>query len=228
MQTSLMVYIGVDPGAGGGIAVLWPDQVHVETFKMPATERDILDLLERACQHPQRAVLEHVWSTPGQGGAFAFGRSVGHLEMALTAARIPFDKVLPKTWQKALGVVYRKGMTNVEKKNITKRRAQQLFPTLTITHAIADALLMAEYCRRIHGVGNGKEGNPRRAQVHTKAQREEGKGSRAGEGAALARSRAAAGPAHPGDPHQAARRHHRRPGRELRHHQNGVLSREDE
>jgi hypothetical protein len=34
-------------------------------------------------------------------------------------------------------------------KNISKRRAQELFPSLKITHAVADALLIAEYGRRL-------------------------------------------------------------------------------
>ena len=34
-------------------------------------------------------------------------------------------------------------------KNVTKSRAQELFPELKITHAIADALLIAEYGRRV-------------------------------------------------------------------------------
>jgi len=33
-------------------------------------------------------------------------------------------------------------------KNVSKRRAQELFPEIKITHAIADALLIAEYARR--------------------------------------------------------------------------------
>ena len=34
-------------------------------------------------------------------------------------------------------------------KNVTKRRAQELFPGARVTHAVADALLLAEYCRRL-------------------------------------------------------------------------------
>jgi hypothetical protein len=34
-------------------------------------------------------------------------------------------------------------------KNITKRKAQELFPEIKITHAIADSLLIAEYGRRV-------------------------------------------------------------------------------
>jgi hypothetical protein len=35
-------------------------------------------------------------------------------------------------------------------KHISKQRAQQLFPSAKVTHAIADALLLAEYCGRVH------------------------------------------------------------------------------
>ena len=32
---------------------------------------------------------------------------------------------------------------------MSKAKAQQLFPNLKITHAIADSLLIADYCRQI-------------------------------------------------------------------------------
>jgi hypothetical protein len=35
-------------------------------------------------------------------------------------------------------------------KNVSKARAQELFPALKITHATADALLIAEYGRRLN------------------------------------------------------------------------------
>ena len=59
--------------------------------------------------------------------------------MALTAAGISFERIRPQVWQKSLGC-----MTGGDK-NITKRRAQELFPQLKITHATADALLIAYY-----------------------------------------------------------------------------------
>jgi hypothetical protein len=62
--------------------------------------------------------------------------------MALTAASIPFERVRPQAWQKALAC-----MTKGDK-NVSKRRAQELFPSMKITHAIADSLLIAEYNRR--------------------------------------------------------------------------------
>jgi crossover junction endodeoxyribonuclease RuvC len=88
--------------------------------------------------------LESVHSMPGQGvsSSFKFGRGFGNLEMALTAARIPYTYVTPQRWQKDLGCLTKGD------KNVSKSRAQQLFPHIKCTHAIADSLLIAEYCRR--------------------------------------------------------------------------------
>ena len=110
----------------------------------------------------------------GNGPAmFKFGMSYGGLRMALVAAGIPFDEVTPQTWQKGLGIAPRRphtktrevqikkgknkgkwrterygGETDTEFKNRLKAKAQQLFPTVKVTLAVADALLIAEYCRR--------------------------------------------------------------------------------
>jgi hypothetical protein len=91
-------------------------------------------------------VLEHAQAFPGMGvsGAFNYGRGYGAMAMALQACGIPYDIVPPAKWQGALSC--RSG----GEKNITKRRAEQLFPAQKVTHAIADALLLAEYCRRVH------------------------------------------------------------------------------
>lgn len=228
-----MIYIGIDPGGSGGIAIMEPDPTRFggtitrTALKMPETERDIVDILERYDQRKVRignpmdpgleavAAIEHVWSTPGQGGAFKFGKSVGTLLGILAAVRIPFDQVLPRTWQKALGVAYPAGSSDTEKKNITKRRAQQLFPELTITHATADALLIAEYCRRIHGAIDGKTQGSSRTQGDTEARRSrQGKGGEGREGReAGAQDKHSQGdstsraPRHGGRADQAARRH---------------------
>lgn len=148
-----MIFIGIDPGGSGGIAAIDSQGTFVESANMPSTERDALDILDligkgTGGSHRRRAALEHVWSIPGQAGAFRFGVNVGMLRTALTAARIPFDQVLPKAWQAALGVRYPVGATDTAKKNITKQRAQQLFPSVPMTHAISDAMLLAEYARR--------------------------------------------------------------------------------
>jgi hypothetical protein len=62
--------------------------------------------------------------------------------MALTAAGIPFERVRPQVWQKAMSC-----MTGGDK-NVSKRKAQELFPAIKCTHATSDALLIAEFGRR--------------------------------------------------------------------------------
>lgn len=138
--------LGVDPGANGGIAWITGGKACVE--RMPDTLQDLWELLcdihpNRLCekQPPIKAYIEQVHSSPQMGvkSAFTFGNGFGHLEMALTAAGIPFERVRPQVWQKALGC-----MTKGDK-NVSKRKAQELFPDRKITHATADALLIAHY-----------------------------------------------------------------------------------
>lgn len=148
------VFIGVDVGVNGGIAAIDQDGRVVRALSMPQTESDILGAFGWFAQQLRlrnatyRAMLERVRSSPQMGvvSAFTFGAGYGGLRMALTAAQCPFDEVAPGVWQRSLSC--RSGGD----KNITKRRAQELFP-VKITHAIADALLLAEYCRRTHRPG---------------------------------------------------------------------------
>lgn len=152
--STLQVFIGIDPGVSGGLALLDEKGDVIWALNMPDTELDLFTTLDGWQDWHPRAVLERVHGgiggRQGASGMFNYGRSYGSILMGLTAAGIPFDTVPPQTWQKVLGVVYPKGSTQTERKNISKRRAQQLFPSLTVTHAIADALLLAEHCRRIH------------------------------------------------------------------------------
>lgn len=164
----MTLYVGVDPGVSGGFAVLSDEGVALATLSMPdgeagimlgiktsltrAVERAGLSASERLCIGVQtRVTMERVHASPQMGvsSAFTFGRNKGAVLGILAAFDIPVDEVTPTVWQKAMGVIYPKG--EKRDKNVSKRRAAQLFPSLTITHAIADALLIAEYGRRMAG-----------------------------------------------------------------------------
>ena len=142
-----MNFIGIDPGKNGGLAMIDSDGAVVDVVPMPDTPYDILDLLrewERETEYVS-AMLEQVASSPQMGvkSSFTFGQGFGWLEMALHAAGIPFHRVAPSRWQRAIGCLTKGD------KNVTKRKAQELFPSVKVTHAIADALLIAEYGRRV-------------------------------------------------------------------------------
>ncbi len=142
------IYIGIDPGINGGIATI--NNNFVQAYKMPQTIRDLWELIHEIKSTAElenysiTAALESVWSSPQMGvkSAFTFGNGFGHLEMALTALGVPYERVRPQAWQKAMGCLTKGD------KNVSKRRAQELFPAIKVTHAIADALLIAEFARR--------------------------------------------------------------------------------
>lgn len=146
-----MLILGIDPGASGGVA-WWQHDVKMDCAKMPETERDVYELLESLVNAERvsyggavvKAYIESVHSMPGQGVAssFKFGRNYGFLRGCLIALEIPFEEVTPMKWQTSMGC-RTKG-----DKNVSKSRAQQLWPGIKITHAVADALLICEHGRR--------------------------------------------------------------------------------
>lgn len=137
--------IGIDVGKNGAIA--WSSLGKTCVEKMPDTIKDLWDLIQSIKDSAFgdkdiiHCYLEQVSSSPQMGvvSAFCFGNGFGHLEMALTAAGIPFTRIRPQVWMKTLGC-----MTKGDK-NVTKRLAQQLFPDISITHSNADALLIMTY-----------------------------------------------------------------------------------
>lgn len=146
-----MIFLGIDPGASGGIAFLSSIDAEAQATKMPETERDAWLAISTWELSKAFAIIEAVHSMPKQGVAssFKFGRSYGFLRGCLIASGIPFEEVTPQRWQKELGCMSKGD------KNVTKARAQQLFPGLKITHATADALLLAEYARRTWNARQG-------------------------------------------------------------------------
>lgn len=135
--------IGIDPGSSGGVAFIF-ENGEVEAFKMPDTERDILDLLSSTGDEKPVVFLEKVHTMKGQGIASSgkFMQGYGLLRGIVTALKYPLYDVTPQKWQKSLSCL------SGGNKNVTKQAAQQLFPQLKITLATADALLIAEYGRR--------------------------------------------------------------------------------
>lgn len=130
---------------------------------MPKTEWDVWELIQNNLdddydQDNNFAVIEKVGgyigtAQPGSS-AFKFGRGVGVLIGLLIAARIPFEEVHPRTWQKALSIHPRaKKSSGSEEskgqfKNRLKSKCQQLFPTQRPTLKTCDALLICEYAKR--------------------------------------------------------------------------------
>lgn len=149
--------IGGDPGTQGGVAVI--DKLGKVLFFKGFTPGMTLTQFRDICREAAakagpgaRAWVEQVESRPGQGhvGPFSFGHALGWLEMGLAAHDVEVRHVRPMMWQATLGCL------SSGNKNVTKRRAIDLFGVQVgekaITHAVADALLLAEYGRGRAGV----------------------------------------------------------------------------
>lgn len=144
-----MIYLGIDPGKSGGIAILDQgfDGWFCRTIRTLETPADIVNwILLNTYNESAMAMIEKVHSSPQMGvkSAFSFGQSFGWLLGVLDALRIPYEFVSPQKWQAAMGC-----KTGGDK-NVSKAAAQRLWPNEKITHANADALLIAEYCRRLN------------------------------------------------------------------------------
>lgn len=148
-------YVGVDPGKSGGISCLPCDingnVIHekIKAVKMPETERDVWEhfrhlKLDEFRDYNLKGAIEKVFAMPKQGvsSTFKFGTNYGFLRGMLIALEIPFIDVTARKWQRTLCCL------SGGNKNVTKAKAQELFPGIKrITHAIADSLLIAEYAR---------------------------------------------------------------------------------
>lgn len=140
--------LGIDPGVSGGFAIV-SDNGAATAWKMPDTERDVWESIRHAVGEydVRMAFIEKVGASPQMGvvSAFTFGRGLGALRMALVAREVAFEAVSPGVWQRSLGCLTKGD------KNVSKRKAQELYPTLKVTHAVADALLIATWgMRRIN------------------------------------------------------------------------------
>jgi len=145
-------HVGIDPGASGAVAIL--DATTTIHSLNGVTDRITWEVFRYFDPARTFAAIEantgYVGGAGNPGSAmFKFGVSTGKLIGFLVAAGVPFETVTPRTWQKSLGITSRK---RTESKSQFKRRlrerAERLFPSVKVTLATADALLIAEWCRR--------------------------------------------------------------------------------
>ena len=145
------LYIGIDPGNSGAICCTDNNRIGDVITTTGHPYHQIWDrLTDYIHGHRCVACIESVGSMPGQGvsSTFKFGQSYGSLLMLLSAAKIPFIKVRPATWCAEFGLKRKEKEKTSDWKNRHKAIASDLFPDVKISHAIADALLISEYCRR--------------------------------------------------------------------------------
>ena len=144
-----MIYIGIDPGLSGALAMVSEGREAKVVSWDPEAYRDALAAVSVANEYAV-ACLEKVSAMPGQGvtGMFNFGKNYGHIIGLLEANGIPYELVTPQKWQREFSVT---------DKNSSIEVCKRLFPAVSLrknqrckkdNDGMSDALLMAEYARR--------------------------------------------------------------------------------
>lgn len=150
-----MIYIGIDPGRNGAIALLGNSPESTVVYPYSA-ENFIKPLrsMAAAWQFSEEKVIacvEHVNAMPGQGvvSMFNFGQNFGYIRGMLEALQIPYELVRPQKWKKEFSIT--------GKKNSSIEVCKRLFPDVSLRRTdrcrkdddnMAEALLLAEYARR--------------------------------------------------------------------------------
>lgn len=149
----MTVFIGIDVGKDGAIALLAGDGRVMDIIDMPDHPETIREILTFV-QPDKFVTIEAQQAMPGQGvtSMFSLGQRYGLLTGILVALQIPHEHVRPQAWMRAMQIPPKAD----KKAHVAKALA--LFPTAEVTgprggmkDGRADALLIAEHGRRTRG-----------------------------------------------------------------------------
>lgn len=178
----MTLYLGVDPGKSGALAVIEADGRARDVVLMPVVTGDgrpeydvpvIRDLLLAWKGEGVFVTVEKQQPMPlAHGGTIAnFNRGMGRAgwEWLLVALKIPHQLVAPRTWQ----AVMHAGTSGTDTKQRSIIACHRLFPDVSLTKSArankdldgkAEALLLAEYGRRT-ALGRSEAINAKRSQT---------------------------------------------------------------
>lgn len=138
------IFIGVDPGASGAIAVLSPEFIPLAVldYDRETCSNHVRELVNK----PSLAFVEHVHAMPKNGAVsmFNFGANFGWWKGLLDGCKIPYILVDPKRWQNHFGLVKK---TSTDKPSLDLCR--RCFPTVDLHlkkhNGRSDALCIASF-----------------------------------------------------------------------------------
>lgn len=144
-----MIYIGIDPGKSGAIAIIKDREIRLASFSEDLYKKWLFYISNSG--EKSFCVLEKVGAMPGQGvtSMFNFGANFGYIQGLLKAYEVPYELVTPQKWKKEYSVT--------SDKNTSVAVAKRIFPYVNFKKSdrckkdddgLAEALLMAEYARR--------------------------------------------------------------------------------
>lgn len=168
----MRVYIGIDVGLKGGIAVLKNGAISYRA--MPILNKFVdrvalAKILQQFKKEDAHILFEKLHGLPNQklSVIWSLARQVGTVETVLAMLKLPYTEVTPQAWQKEMYVGVTAQFKKVKKgdahkevrdtKKMALMASQKLFPSesflatarSSVPHdGIVDAVLLAEYGRR--------------------------------------------------------------------------------
>jgi crossover junction endodeoxyribonuclease RuvC len=155
------LFIGIDPGQNGGIAIIRSDKIIVTPITQPGNEvnsRAIADWIKlnsiSELTNMPICYIELVHSMPGQGvsSVFKFGFTTGMLHGIVRTLGIPLKTVTPQAWKKLI-------LAGTDKsKQAAIDYCLKAYPDISLLSTsrskkfhdgMAESLLIAEYAKRI-------------------------------------------------------------------------------
>lgn len=159
--------LGIDPGLGGGFALLDGEGRLIDARPFPKRHRQkggktavkatTLEIDGPALAHafesmgPTHAFIEAVHGRPRQAGVFNFGFNTGIVHGCLYPLGCPIERVAPQVWKSLFGIRREGEEKKQDKKNEARRLAQTLYPYHADLFArvkddgVAEATLIAIY-----------------------------------------------------------------------------------
>lgn len=146
-----MYFIGIDPGKSGALMAI--NEKCAIVYACPYGREEYINALTHMSKYFNcHCVVEHVSAMPKQGcvSMFNFGENFGFIRGVLEALKIPYELVRPQKWKRVFSCT--------SDKNTSIEVAKRLFPNAQLMRTdrcrkpddgMAEALLMAEYARRI-------------------------------------------------------------------------------
>lgn len=164
MSHSKNLFIGIDIGKSGGVAIV--DEEGEILFLKPMPEyhefaRFMLNALDEYVESTNviiECTMEHVGAMPGEGvsSVFKFGYGSGLIYgtmVMLSELHIPVlmpERISPMLWKKMFGLLG-KDLSKYDKKKLSVDYVNKKYK-MNLTYSkngLADALLIAEYSRRM-------------------------------------------------------------------------------
>ena len=148
MSQSKKLYIGIDPGQGGGIAHIG---TRMKAHKCPRTPEDMSILLGIIVDGyaPDDVVLymEKVWAFPFDTPktSFGLGKNYGRWEGIVGSYGIHMHYITPKQWMSRFNIP--KFKDRQDRKRYLKMRAQKLYSGVKVTLYNADAILITNFAK---------------------------------------------------------------------------------